>query len=150
MYQNIFYFFALQAMVLDTIAEHSLPFTLSPAITDLAKELARDPTALSALHMDHTSASYKLTHGLKKTWEDKLDVALCSTTFSLNLDETTSKTNARVLGVLVSYWSSAQKKIVVKHLAAIELISATQLKQSSKQWTTSSLRGIFPIVISSP
>ncbi|ELU15299.1 hypothetical protein CAPTEDRAFT_193779 [Capitella teleta] len=89
-----------RAMVLGTIAEHSLPFTLSPAITDLAKELARDPTALSALHMDHTSASYKLTHGLKKTWEDKLDVALCSTTFSLNLDKTTSKTNARVLGVL--------------------------------------------------
>lgn len=108
-------------MVLGVVAENSLPLTMSPVIIDLAKELARDRLALQDLSMDRTSASYTLTHGVKKTILNTLLDEMKAQPFSLNIDEATTKTNIRVLGVLVSYWSTALEKMVVEHLAAIEL-----------------------------
>ena len=46
---------------------------------------------------------------------------LTQTPFSLNIIETTSKTKGRVLAVIVSYWNSELKKLVVNHLAAIQV-----------------------------
>ncbi len=75
--------------------------------------------------MDRTSASYKFTYGVKKTIQDEILQEIRSIPFSLNIDEATSKTNRRVLGVLVSYWSQKNEKMVVQHLAALELTSVT-------------------------
>lgn len=91
----------------------------------MAQELAKDPKALAELSMDRTSASYKLTHGVKKTILDEVLEEIRDVPFSLNIDEATSKTNKRVLGVLVSYWSEKHERMVVQHLAALELISVT-------------------------
>ena len=112
-------------MVLGVIAEHSLPLSVSPVLLNLAKELARDPRALEETSMDRTSASYKLNHGLKKTFLDGILQEIRNQPFSLNIDEATSKTNVRVLAVLVSYWSLAHERIVVEHLSAIELNTVT-------------------------
>lgn len=91
----------------------------------MAQHLAKDPKALAELSMDRTSASYKLTHGVKKTIQDEVLEEIRSVPFSLNIDEATSKTNKKVLGVLVSYWSEKHQRMVVQHLAALELISVT-------------------------
>lgn len=73
--------------------------------------------------MDRTAASYKLMHGVKKTIQDDMLEEIRKVPFSLNIDETTSKTYKWILGVLVSYWSEKVERMVVQHLAALELIS---------------------------
>lgn len=115
----------MQALILGFIAENSLPLSVTSGIIKLAQELAKDPKALAELSMDRTSASYKLTHGVKKTILDEVLEEIRNVPFSLNIDEATSKTNKRVLGVLVSYWSEKHERMVVQHLAALELISVT-------------------------
>ena len=54
-----------EAMVVAFLAEHSLPFSLSSDIIELAKELAKDSSALKKLKLHRTTASYELTHGLR-------------------------------------------------------------------------------------
>lgn len=110
-----------QATVLSVIAEHSLPLSISPILIDLAKELSKDSRMLQSLSMDRTSASYKLNHGLKKTILEETVMILKNHAFSLNIDEATSKTHKRILGVLVSFWSPTEQQIVIEHLGAIEL-----------------------------
>ena len=44
----------------------------SVPIVDLAKELAKDPEALSRLKMERTAYGYKLENGVAKTFEDSL------------------------------------------------------------------------------
>ena len=60
-----------QAMELAMMAENCLPMTMAPVLIDLAKQLAGDPKALGSLSMDRTSASYKMTHGVHKTMQDR-------------------------------------------------------------------------------
>ena len=108
-------------MVLGVITEHSLPLSIAPVLIKLARELARDPRALEEMMMDRTTASYKLTHGLKASLINDILQEIRSQPFSMNIDEATTKTNVRVLGVLVSYWSIKHQKMVVEHLAAIEV-----------------------------
>ncbi|RXN32849.1 splicing factor 3B subunit 2-like protein [Labeo rohita] len=91
-----------QALILGFIAENSLPLSVTSGIIKLAQELAKDPKALAELSMDRTSASYKLTHGVKKTILDEALEEIRSVPFSLNIDEATSKTNKRVLESLFS------------------------------------------------
>lgn len=105
------------------VAEHSLSLTITPHLIDLAQVLAKDPRALAELSMDRTAVSYKLTHGVKKTIQDDMLEEIRKVPFSLNIDEATSKTYKRILGVLVSYWSEKVERMVVQHLAALELIS---------------------------
>ena len=95
-----------QAMVLAVMAENSLPMTMAPVLIDLAKQLARDPKALGSLSKDRTSASYKMTHGVHKTMQDRTVQAMRNVPFCLNIDECTSNSNKRVLGVLASYFSN--------------------------------------------
>ncbi|XP_073672222.1 uncharacterized protein [Paramisgurnus dabryanus] len=75
--------------------------------------------------MDRTSASYKLNYGVKKTIQDEVLEEIRSVPFSLNIDEATSKTYKRILGVHVSYWSEKLQRTVVQHLAALEVVSVT-------------------------
>jgi len=114
-----------QALVLATLAENSLPFSMAPVLINLAKDLAKDPQALSKLSIDRTSASYKTKHGLAKTFQDSTIRNIQQTFFSLNIDESTSNNLMRVLTILVSYYSESEKEIVVEHLSSLSCIHAT-------------------------
>ncbi|XP_060782423.1 uncharacterized protein LOC132889689 [Neoarius graeffei] len=109
-------------MVLDVVAEHNLPLTMAPALIDLAKELAKDKKALDNLSMDRTTASYRIRHGLSKTFLEETINNIRSSPFSLNIDESTSNSNKRVLAILVSYYSEKNEKVLLEHLASIEVV----------------------------
>ena len=51
-------------MVLGTLAEHSVPFSMAPVIVELAQTLALDKPALQRMKLSRTAASYKMVHGL--------------------------------------------------------------------------------------
>ena len=75
----------MEVMVVRFIAENSLSFSLSGKLIGLAKELAKDEPALMKLNMHRTTASYKLTHGLGRTFPDQLTSNLKTTPFSQHL-----------------------------------------------------------------
>ena len=109
-------------MLLGVVAENSLPFTMVPVLIQLTQELAKDKTVLVNLSMDRTSASYKMNYGLRKTIESDIIQDIRGTPFSLNIDEATSNNNKHVLSILVSYYSQAEKQIVLEHIAAVEVV----------------------------
>lgn len=109
--------------MLGVLAENSLPFTMAPVIIEAARTLASDSKALEKLHMDRTSASYKMRLGMAHTFHSDTAAALQECYFSLNIDEATSSNNLRVLAVLVSYFSPKMNKIVVEHFAALKVIT---------------------------
>ena len=109
-------------MLLDVVAENSLPFTMVPVLIQLTQELAKDKKLLANLSMDRTSASYKMNYGLRKTIESDIIQDIRGTPFSLNIDEATSNNNKHVLSILVSYYSQAEKQIVLEHIAAVEVV----------------------------
>lgn len=111
-----------QAMILGVIAEHSLPFTMSPVLINLSKELAKDQKALNSLAMDRTTASYKMQYGLKKTVLDQTLENIRGCLFSLNIDEAMSNNHKKVLAILVSYFDTRRSKVVIEHLSSIEVI----------------------------
>lgn len=113
-----------EAMVLGFLAEKNLNFADVPDIINLAKTLAKDSEALSVLTMDRTSASYKMQYGVGKTFDDDLTVCLRNTFFSLNIDEATSKSLKKVLSILVSYFSTDDQQVVVRHLHSVSVIHA--------------------------
>lgn len=90
-------------------------------IVQTACELAKDPRALSCVKLERKTAGYKLTHGLGKTFSEDTAIALQSQPFSLNIDESTSNSDKRMLAVLASYFSVEQKKVVVEHLRSVEV-----------------------------
>lgn len=51
-------------MVLGTLAEHSVSFSMAPVIVELAQTLALDKPALQGIKLLRTAASYKMVHGL--------------------------------------------------------------------------------------
>ncbi len=110
-----------EAKVLGFVAEKSMTFSDVPDIIALSKSLAKDKAALDQLKMDRTTASYKMIHGLGKTFEDELVSELRETLFSLNMDECTSQTNIKVVTVLVSYYSLKNQKVMVKHLSSFSI-----------------------------
>ena len=75
--------------------------------------------------MSRTAASYKLRYGVAKTLKDELLEELQTCVFSLNIDEATSKTDMKVLTVLVNHFSSSHRKLMVHHLASLKLIKVT-------------------------
>ena len=104
------------------MAEHSLPFTLAPVLTDLTKTLAEDPKALAHLSMDRTTASYKMTYGVAETFKERIVRNMRQTPFSLNIDESTSSNDKRVLAVLVSFYNKVSSSVVCEHMESVELI----------------------------
>ena len=113
---------ATSATVVAFMAENNLPFTMAPKLCHFAQEVGRDKKALDKLKISRTTAAYQMEFGVAKTMEEEIISDLQSTCFSLNIDEATSKTFHRVLSILVSYHSSSQQEIVVKHLASISLV----------------------------
>lgn len=51
-------------MVLGTLAEHSVSFSMAPVIVEVAQTLALDKPALQGMKLLRTTASYKMVHGL--------------------------------------------------------------------------------------
>lgn len=109
-----------EAMLLSFIAEKSLPFAIAPDLVDLVKALSADQKTLNHLTMHRTTASYKMTHGIAKTYHEALIRHLQNTFFSLNMDESTSINNKRIVSVLVNFWTQDQK-IVTKHLTSFDV-----------------------------
>jgi hypothetical protein len=114
-----------EATILGFIAEHSLPYTIAPALVELVKELSKDRNALNGLSMHDTTALYKMRYGLAKTMHEELVETLRTTKFSMNIDEATSTNLERVLAVLVSYYCEKEKKVVVRHLTSVSVIRVT-------------------------
>lgn len=85
--------------------------------------MAADKRALDRLpSISANTASYKLRHGLAKTFCDLVKVELKTCHFSLNIDEAMSKTNKKVLAILTSHFSPSQNRIVVHHFAAMNIV----------------------------
>lgn len=112
-----------EALVIAVMAKNNLAFSIAPKLVSMCHVLATDEQALSKLSLDHTAASYKLTHSLAHTFRSRLVSKMVASPFCLNLDEATSKSNKRVLGVLVSLFDSDTNCIAIHHLDSLELVS---------------------------
>ena len=64
-----------------------------------------------------------MNFGLAKYFQDKLDKVLQGTFFSLNMDESTSTNNEKIVAVLVSYFSEEERQTVVKHLESFSIVT---------------------------
>ncbi len=84
-------------MVLATIAEYSLPLSAAPVIVKLAQTLALDKPALGGMKLSRTAASYKMVQGLGHIFSERTFESTRTSLFSLNLDESTSNSNKKVL-----------------------------------------------------
>ena len=91
------------------------------SLIELAKELSKDPKSLSKLKMHRTTVSYKFQYGLANTFRVELTERLRTTTYSVNLDEATSKNLMHVLIVLVSYFDRSAKKVKVEQLPSLNV-----------------------------
>lgn len=80
------------------IAEHNLPLDLAPGLVELAQTLDEDKKALGQLKLSRWTASYKLRYGLGEYFCDETVDHIKKYPFSINLDESTSSNNKRVLG----------------------------------------------------
>ncbi|KAI4821042.1 hypothetical protein KUCAC02_028994 [Chaenocephalus aceratus] len=90
-----------EAMVLGTLAEHSIPFSKAPVIVELAQTLSLDKPALQGMKLSRTAASYKMIHGL---------------------DKSTSNNNKKILSMLVCYYHADLRKVIVEHLGSLEIV----------------------------
>ena len=110
-----------EAKVIGVMAEHGIPFGTASSMIQLAQDLASDPKVLSSLSMERTSTTYKLKYGLAKTFHARTIENLKKTHFSLNMDESFSSNDQKVLTILVSYFSDSDNQIVVEHLESVAL-----------------------------
>ena len=106
----------MKAITVAFVSENCLPFSIGPKLVDYAKTLAKDKTALSKLSLSRTALTYTLTHGVAKSFQDKLSDALKGSFFSLNVDEATNNAMDKVVNVLVQYYDDSLGKVVVDHL----------------------------------
>ncbi|GBM81714.1 hypothetical protein AVEN_92835-1 [Araneus ventricosus] len=118
-----------EAMLLGFLAEKSLSFSLAPDLLVLVKELSKDRKALNGIRMHRTSAAYKLRFGVARTFEQNLVKDLKREKFSLNIDESMSNNNEKIVTVLVNYLRN--DKIVTEHLQsfAVPSVNSTLLFQ---------------------
>lgn len=84
-------------MVIGVLAEHSLPFAIAPVIVELAQNLAIDKVALERMKLSTTVTSYKMVHGLVRTFSKRTFSNLSRFPFFFYLDESTSNSNKKVV-----------------------------------------------------
>ena len=111
----------MEGVVLSFIAAYSLPFSSARNIVELAEEMMSDPEAAKKLQVARQTASYKMRHGLAKGLEKQLIKKLREGFFSFNIDEATSSNLHKVLTLLVSYFCTTKKEVVVEHLVSLSL-----------------------------
>ena len=114
-------FFILQAFIISTIAEYSLPMSIAPVFLETAQILSQDRAALSKVCLSRAACSYKLKYGLAHHINESNYAKLREHPFSLNIDEATSKTHKKVLGMLACYCDHSEGRIKVLHLKSIEV-----------------------------
>ncbi|GBO10483.1 hypothetical protein AVEN_44165-1 [Araneus ventricosus] len=90
-------------MLLEFLAEKSLPFAVAPDLLELVKEMSKDRQALNRIIMHRNAASYKTRFRISKTVKEALFEDLQKEFFSLNLDESTNSSNQKIVTVLVNY-----------------------------------------------
>lgn len=83
--------------MLGVLAGRSLPFCIAPVIVELAQTLAKDKVALQGMKLSRTAAAYKMVHGLGRTYSERTFSYLRSRPFSLNIDESTTNNNKKVI-----------------------------------------------------
>lgn len=98
------------------LAEHCLPFSLSPDLIDLVKTLASDQERCKKLSMCRKTATYTLTHGLARSVKLELHQKLKTTYFSINLDESTDNAGRKFVNVLVRFYDDAKGEVVTQLL----------------------------------
>lgn len=74
-------------------------------LASLTQTLALDKPALGGMKLSRTAASYKMVQGLGHTFSERTFESTRTSLFSVNLDESTSNPNKKVLSILVSYFS---------------------------------------------
>lgn len=116
-----------EAVVWSFIAEHSLSFSLAPEIIELCKTLSHDMQSVNSLKLSRTTVAYKLKYGLAKTIKDEQWQKLKCINFSLNLDESTSRGSQSILAILVQYFCENENKIILRHLASVQLNCSTAI-----------------------
>ena len=106
-----------EALICTFVAENSLPLSVTPKLVELAKELSRDQKALSDVALSRRSATRKLVHGIHNVVRKRLVSAMKTSPFSLNIDESTAKSNKkRVMNVLVCYCRTQQHTCVARRM----------------------------------
>ncbi|GFR80521.1 AP-3 complex subunit beta-2 [Elysia marginata] len=109
-------------LICSFIAENSLPLSLAPKLVTLAQELSGDHKALDGLKLQRTSATCKLKEGVSEVFRKRLVRVMKQFPFSINIDESTLKSNKkRVLNVLVCYFSKEEGKSVTHLYASLEM-----------------------------
>lgn len=118
-----------------------MPLSCAPVLVYLVKTLANDLKALSELSMDRTTVSYKLTYGLAAGFEQKLIDKLKRNSFSMNLDESTSKSNKKVLTILASFYDPESETVKIEHLTSVELLrtNAQSIYEAVRQMSSHGL-----------
>lgn len=107
------------------LAEHCLPFSLSPDLIDLIKTLGSDQESCKKLSMCRKTASYTLTHGLARSVKLELHQKLKTTYFSINLDESTDNAGRKIVNVLVRFYDDAKGEVVTQLLGSYSESHAT-------------------------
>ena len=107
------------------IGEQTLPFSITEDLVDLIKECCKEPEALKMLHMSRMCATYTLTHGIAKHLKVELRNTLQTTSFSLNIDESTNNKNDKVTNILVRYVCPTTKCVKTQLLGSFVCKLAT-------------------------
>ena len=84
-----------EAFVCSFIAEHSLPLAMAPHLINFAQVMSVDSQALSKLTMERQTATYKIRYGLAELEHKRLVNDMKNNAFSLNIDESTSKSSKK-------------------------------------------------------
>ncbi|XP_064867829.1 uncharacterized protein LOC115111941 [Oncorhynchus nerka] len=82
------------------------------------------------MKLSRTAASDKMVNGLGRTFSERT-FSYLRFPFSLNLDESTSNSNKKVLSVLVSYYHDDMGKVVVEYLGSLEVIKVNAVSLDS-------------------
>ncbi|KAI4810160.1 hypothetical protein KUCAC02_019006 [Chaenocephalus aceratus] len=102
----------------------------APVIVELAQTLSLDKPALQEMKLSRTAASYKMIHGLGRTYSERTFSNMKIFPFSLNLDESTSNNNKKILSMLVFYYHADLWKVIVEHLGSLEIVKYGMLMDS--------------------
>lgn len=115
----------MEATILGFLSDKNLPFRLAGDLVDLCRETSRDTKALNQVALGDTAASYKTVYGVAASMKTEIIKDLQTTPFSLNIDESTSKNDKKVLSILVSYFCQDVGKVVVRHLESVSVVRVT-------------------------
>lgn len=81
--------------MLGFVAENDLPFTVTSGLLELMRAGAQDKKALGEMKLNRQAASYKMVNGVSKTFTNTLAERLKENMFSLNVDESTTKSQKK-------------------------------------------------------